>query len=180
MKLLKIVGFTCIGILAAISLLWWGCGPHQPTDQSLEKRFYKLRPDLERLVAMMDEDSQMSTIASDFTWRQDSAAWPRPESEWGISRKRWDEYRKIFRRAGFEGGTSRRGSEVMVHVWSWGLVVSGISVSYLHCGQPRNGYASSVPPCSEKRDSGTGMYGRSILRLSIQKNSWRLLHPRGV
>src|SRR6266581_1029497 len=104
MRLLKVLGFVCIGILVLISLLWWFLRPNQPSDQSLEQRFYKQRPDLERLVAMMDEDWQMSRIGRDFTWRQDSVAWPRPEPEWGISRKRWDDYRRIFTQAGFEGG----------------------------------------------------------------------------
>ncbi|MGB6625806.1 MAG: hypothetical protein WBE20_09635 [Candidatus Acidiferrales bacterium] len=105
----------------------------------------------------------MSRIALDFTWRQDSVAWPRPESEWGISRRRWDEYRKIFASAGFKGGTTRpeKSSDVLVYVWSWGLVVSGTGVSYLHCGLPRNGYANTEPPCIEKRDFGSGMYGQS-------------------
>jgi hypothetical protein len=161
MKVLKILGLVCVCVVGMISLLWWGCGPHQPSDQSLEKRFYKQRPDLERLVAMMNEDSQMSRIAPDFTWRQDTVAWPRPESQWGISGKRWDEYREIFSRAGFADGTTRRGADVIVDVWSWGIVPAGISVGYLHCGQTRNGYASGAPPCGEKRDSGTGMYGHS-------------------
>jgi hypothetical protein len=163
MRFLKFLGFTCIGILALISLLWWLLRPNQPSDQALEQRFYKQRPVLERLVAMMDEDWQMARIADDFTWRQDSVAWPRPELEWGISRRRWEDYRKIFADAGFGDGTNRRekSSDVMVFVWSWGIVPSGISVSYLHCGPPRNGYSHTEPPCVEKSDSGTGMHGHS-------------------
>jgi hypothetical protein len=163
MKLLKVIGFTCIAILAVLSLLWWGCDPHRPNDQSLELRFYKHRSDFERLVAMMDEDWKMSRIASDFTATQDNGAWPRPESEWGISRARWDEYRKIFDRTGLDGGTTRRekSSDVMVDVWSWGIVPAESAISYLHCGTPRNGYAPVEPPCTEKRDSGRGMYGPS-------------------
>jgi len=163
MKPLKVVGFVCIGIVALILLLWWMLRLNQPSDQSLEQRFFKQRVDLERLVAMMDEDWQMSRIARDFTWRQNSAAWPRPESEWGISRKRWDDYRKIFTEAGFGLGTNRRekSSDVMVIAWSWGIVPSGISVSYLHCGPPRNGYTHTEPPCVEKMDSGVGMHEHS-------------------
>lgn len=146
-----------------VSLLWWGCGPHQPSDQSLERKFYKQRPVFEGLVAMMNQDWQMSRIDSGFTWRQDNVAWPRPESEWGISRKRWDDYRKIFRQADIDGGTTRpeKSSDVIIGVWSWGIVPAGISVSYLHCGQPRNGYVTTEPPCIQKRDSGAGMYPNS-------------------
>jgi hypothetical protein len=163
MKLLKIVGIVCLGILTMVSLLWWGCAPHQPSDQTLEKRFYKQRSDLEHLIAMMDEDWQMCSIAPNFTYRQDNAAWPRPESEWGISAERWNEYRKMFTQANFKEGVTRpeKSSDVVVHVWSWGIVPSGTSVNYLHFGTPRNGYTNTEPPCLEKRDSGAGMYGSS-------------------
>jgi hypothetical protein len=63
---------------------------------------------LDRLVEMMDEDWQMARIAPDFTWRQDILAWPRPESEWGISKGRWDDYRSMFRKVGAKDGTTRR------------------------------------------------------------------------
>ena len=50
-----------IAILFVISLLWLGCGTG-PSDESLEKRFYKQRANLERLVAMMHEDSQIIRV----------------------------------------------------------------------------------------------------------------------
>jgi hypothetical protein len=156
MKVLKLVGFACVGILVVIWLLWWGCGPHQPSDASLERRFNRERPELEHLVRMVDEDWNMARIAPGFTWRQDNVAWPRPESEWGISRERWDEYKKLFGQLELRDGITRgeKSSDVLLDIWSWGIVPSGISVSYLHCGQPRNGYAHTEPPCIEKKDSG--------------------------
>jgi hypothetical protein len=170
MERIKIVDFVCIGSLAFLSLLCWGCTPHQPSDQSLEQKFSEHRSDLEHLVAMMDEDRQMARITPEFTWRQDNLAWPRPESAWGISRKRWDDYRTIFSRAGFDGGTTRpqKSSDVIINDWSLGIVPSGITVGYLHCGQPRNGYTTTEPPCSEKRDSGAGTRG-SMSRYRYKK-----------
>lgn len=163
MKLLKIFGYACGGIIGVIVLVWFCFGPHQPNDGLLAVRFYRHRSDLEFLVSMMDEDRQMSRIAPDFTWRQDNCAWPRPEPEWGISRARWDEYRGIFSRAGVQDGTTRRekSSDVLIYVWSWGIVPAGVEVSYLHCGQPRNGYTNTEIPCLEKRYAGSGMFGNS-------------------
>jgi len=167
MKVLKIVSLVCTGIITGIivlvAVLWWSCGPNQPSDAELERQFNRRRPDLERLVTMMDEDWQMSRIAPNFTWRQDSVAWPRAESEWGISSQRWDEYRSIFVRADFKDGTTRRekSSDIIVDVWSWGIVPAGVGVGYLHCGTPRNGYAHTEPPCIENQDSGTGLHGHS-------------------
>jgi hypothetical protein len=163
MKLLKIVGRICLGILIMVSFLWWGCEPHQPSDQTLERRFYKQQPDLEHLVEMMDEDWLMAHVAPGFTYKQDNYAWPRPESDWGISTKRWNDYREIFSHTGFKSGMTRpeKSSDIFILVWTWGIVPAGISVRYLHCGLPRNGYTHTEPPCIEMRDSGTGMYGNS-------------------
>jgi len=163
MKVLKILGFTITGIVVLLAGLWWGCSPHQPSDAELQKRFESRQAHLKRLVEMMDQDWGMCRIAPDFTWRQDNVAWPRAESEWGISRQRWDEYRTIFLRAGFKDGTTRpeNSSDIIVSAWSWGIVSSGISVGYLHCGTPLNGYAHTEPPCIENHESGKGMYGDS-------------------
>jgi hypothetical protein len=156
MKASKIIGMISLGVLALITLLWWVIGPHQPSDASLERRFNKERPELELLVTMMDKDWNMSRIASDFTWRQDNLAWPRPETEWGISKERWNDYKKLFIETRVSDGTLRRekSSDVLLVVWSWGIVPSGIGVSYLYCGPPRNGYAHTEPPCLENKDSG--------------------------
>jgi hypothetical protein len=68
---------------------------------------FHLRAALERLVEMMDEDSQIIRVDSNFIGRRDNGAWPRRESEWGISAQRWGDYRKIFGQTSFKEGTSR-------------------------------------------------------------------------
>jgi hypothetical protein len=155
-KAFRIVGIVCFSILAGISLLWWGSGPHQPSDAVLERRFNKERPDFDRLLTMMDEDRNMSRIAPDFTWRQDNVAWPRPESEWGISNERWNDYKRLFSKTGLDDGITKpeKSSDTLLEVWSWGLVVGGIRVSYLHCGPPRDGSVHTEPPCLQNKDSG--------------------------
>ncbi|MGA8407079.1 MAG: hypothetical protein WB680_07870 [Candidatus Acidiferrales bacterium] len=161
MKLVKILGLAGIVIVAVVTLFSWSISPHEPSDQKLEKQFYRNRPDLDRLVAMLAEDSQMSRIAPDFLWTQASVAWPRPEAQWGISRVRWDQYKNLFDRAGIVGGVSNRGmsEETIFIVYSWGIVPAGFSVGYLHCGQPDRGSALTEPACIDRKDSGKGMYG---------------------
>jgi hypothetical protein len=163
MQWLKILGLVLLIIVGAVSLLAWWVAPHVPSDQKLVKEFYKKRLDLERLVSMLAEDSRMTRIAPDFLWTEDSVAWPRPESQWGISRARWDAYKSLFRRAGVDEGTVGRGesNETLFLVYAWGIVPSGTSVGYLHCGQPNSGYQSTEPACIERKDSGSGMYGHS-------------------
>jgi hypothetical protein len=160
MKLVKIIGPIGVFIAIVISLLLWWVAPHVPSDQALEKQFYRQRPSLERLTAMLAEDSRMTRIAPDFLWTQDTAAWPRPESNWGISRFRWDEYKSLFNQAGIAMGVENRGNskEAILIVYTWGIVPSGVSVGYLHCGRPDYGYLATEPACVEQKDSGSGMY----------------------
>jgi hypothetical protein len=175
MKDFKRIGIVYMGVFAVISLLWWGCGP-PPSDASLKRHFNNKRPELERLVTMMDEDWNMCRIASDFTASQDhagapcrmaseftSSGAPWPESEWGISKQRWNEYRKMFGKTGLSEGMTRpfSSSDVVLIVWSAGIAIAGTSVGYVHCGRPQNGYGHTQPPCLENNDSGydsTGAY----------------------
>jgi hypothetical protein len=161
MRLWRILVLTGLAALLVLSLLWWGCGPVEPSDHLLALRFRVQRRGLERLVTMSDEDRQMSRIAPDFLWTQDRLQWPRPESEWGISEARWDDYRKLFRQAHFPGGVIRGTTDTKVIVWVWGIVAGGVSVSYLHCGSPQNKSAPESPACAERKDAGAGMYGNS-------------------
>jgi hypothetical protein len=163
MKILKIACLFSGSVIVVFVVLWLACGPNQPSDAKLKQLFKQHRNDLERLVQMTDEDWQMSRIAPDFTWRQDTVAWPRPESEWGISKQRWDEYRSIFAQAGIKNGLTRRekSSDIIFFVWTWGIVPAGISVGYLHCGQPQKGYAHTEEPCIGDHDVGSGMHGQS-------------------
>ncbi len=163
MKVLKILGLVGLVIVVTIAILAWAISPHEPSDQALEKQFYRNRPDLERLVTMLAEDSQMVRIAPEFLWTQASVAWPLPEAQWGISRARWEQYKNLFDRAGIANGLVNRGrsKEAIFTVYSWGIVPAGFGVGYLHCGQPDKNDALTEPACIERKDSGKGMYGNS-------------------
>jgi hypothetical protein len=103
MKSLKILGLLGVVITAILFLSWWRSKPHAPSDEALEQRFNKHRPYLERLVAMMSEDSRAIAPA------------PPPESELGfsgasilrpqnVSAARWAEYQKLFSLADIKNG----------------------------------------------------------------------------
>jgi hypothetical protein len=163
MKSLKILGLLSVLIIAAISFLpWWRSKPHAPSDDAVEQGFKKHRPELERLVAMMGEDSGAITPT------------PFPQSELGFSgasilhpqsfsTARWAEYEKLFNRADIKNGAilGWRSNEFALVVYSWGKVPSSLSLAYLHCGQPDYGFLPTEPACIEKKDSGAGVYGRS-------------------
>jgi hypothetical protein len=84
MRWLKMLGLVLLTIVGGVSLFAWRIAPHVPSDQKLVRDFYKKRPDLEHLVAMLADDSRMTRIAPDFLWTEDIVAWPRPESQWGM------------------------------------------------------------------------------------------------
>jgi hypothetical protein len=160
MKSLKILGLLGAVIITAISFLsWWRSKPDAPSDEALEQGFNKHRPGLERLVAMMGEDSRAI------------APTPPPESELGfsgasilrpqdVSAARWAEYEKLFNLADIKNGAIVGPNEFALVVYNWGIS-SGLSLAYLHCGQPDYGSLPTQPACVEKKDSGAGMYGRS-------------------
>lgn len=77
--------------------------PH-PSDDSLIQNFQNHEAEFERLVRMAKEDSHVIRIASDFTWTDKNAAWPRPESELGFSTERWNEYRSLFKKLDLKAG----------------------------------------------------------------------------
>jgi hypothetical protein len=165
MKFLKILGLILAVFVLLLVSLWWACSPHQPSDAELVRQFKMHRTDLDHLVEMMNEDWQMSRIAPDFTWRQDNLAWPRPESEWGITKDRWDDCRSMFRKVGAKGGTTRRqkSSDIIIDIWSWGIVPAGIGVAYLHCGQPRDGMLTPRSLASRTETLAEGCTGSLLL-----------------
>ena len=104
----------------------------QPGDAILEANFKQHESDLELLLEMSNADKKVVRISSDFTWLDNNAAWPRPESELGFSIERWDHYRTLFRKVGLEGGINREQSGEVIYfiVSSKGLTTHGTVKGY--------------------------------------------------
>jgi len=148
---LVVVGVIAVGWGSARALEWaWSA----PSDQTLTKQFNKHRGELETLVSMTQQDSAVSRIAYDFIWRQDSVAWPRPQSEWGITEDRWNEYRSLFRKIGLGAGLNKDGQDDIYFIsHTEGTVVSGSSKGFVYCRKTVPA-ESRYLPCNEQRDSG--------------------------
>ena len=112
---------------ALLLLTLVGCAS-EPSDDQLLRWFARERAQLEPLVQMCDEDfaaRRVIRVAPSFTRLARDWGWPRPESEWGISRQRWDEYRRLFRRSGLSGGLNRNGEhygQILFSRWDTGLL----------------------------------------------------------
>jgi hypothetical protein len=77
--------------------------PH-PSDKELIANFQSQEEDFDTLIKMANEDSKVVRIGYDFTWLDNNYSWPRPDSELGFSKVRWEEYRRIFKKLHLEKG----------------------------------------------------------------------------
>ena len=87
----------------------------QPRDAILESNFKQHESDLELFLQMSNADNKVVRISSDFTWLDNNAAWPRPETQLGFSLERWDQYRTLFRKVGLEDGITREESGEVIY-----------------------------------------------------------------
>jgi hypothetical protein len=133
-------------IIIFLVALMFGCDlasrPSHPSDEQLIQNFQRHEAEFNMLVEMSNQDSHVQRIASDFTWLQDNTGWPRPESELGFSRQRWDEYRRLFKELKIPGGLVRdpkpRPTTVMFFASSYGLVTGGSSKGYIYATEEQS------------------------------------------
>jgi hypothetical protein len=148
-------------------LLMWSCSP--PTLTTLESRFSRQRRDLETVVSMSDHDVQLLRIDPDWlltAQRQCLDYCP----EAGITRERWDEYRRLFARNSITQGIERdpESKDAFILVKSLGLLESGSTSGYVYCGPgPKHAY----PPCSSSQPYGEHPYSPGDEAYSYRKLS---------
>lgn len=168
-------GSIAVVTASGLLLLLWGCEP--PSVAKLTRRFPSERKDLETIIAMSDQDSQMAVI--DPTWLQlQGQGFSSTDKAIGISTERWDEYRKVFRRNGIMQGIRRdsAGGDTFIIVQSIGLLDNGYSNGYLYCVP---GSAHRYEPCSstEQRGehpySGGGDAGYEFIKLTDRWYAYR-------
>jgi hypothetical protein len=99
-------------------------------ETELRSAFEARVPVLSKLAAMSNQDSAVVRVAPQFTWLEDSLAWPRPPERLGFSQRRWDEYRRLFGEVGATDGLVRSGRQVRFLVKACGISVSGKSFGY--------------------------------------------------
>jgi hypothetical protein len=133
--LLSLAGLAVIAVVfCGVLFLSYGFGerPH-PADQTLETNFLKHEADFDLLVRMAKEDSTVVRIAPDFTWLENNAAWPRPETELGFSNQRWEDYRRLFNKLSLPAGIlNYQPDSVMLLASTRGLVTGGSSKGYAY------------------------------------------------
>ncbi len=108
---------------------------HHPSDEELLQNFQHHEPDFNKLITMANEDAKVIAITNDFTWLDNNMSWPRPDSELGFSRERWDDYRKLFKELGLTSGINRRediANVVFLVASAHGAVLRGTEKGYAY------------------------------------------------
>lgn len=163
---------VAIAVFMLISPTWHD----HPSDSDLEKTFYRHEPDFNKLVGMVKQDAHVVRIAHDFTWLETNAAWPRPESELGFSKERWDEYRRLFNKLGLKEGVYRpegyAGAEGQV-------IFMPVSLTGLATGGDEKGYAyvmKKVSPLVDSLDNITIQVQSLVPVYKKLKGNWYLYY----
>jgi hypothetical protein len=146
-----------VGLPSVLFFACTWCGCIGPSDSALRRKFREERKDFDKLVTMSNEDARLVRIAPDFTRLDNDWSWPRPQSKWGLTPQRWDEYRRLFEKTGLSRGLSRSqyGKQVFLIAYSWGMTERGVSLGYAYCGESIGG-PDSLPPCEGHKDSFDG------------------------
>jgi hypothetical protein len=125
------LALSVVAVLTLVAANW-----RSTSDEAVRARFFAHRADFERLVAMTNEDNHLTRIAPDFTWLDSDASWPRKDV--GISERRWNDYRELFRRVGATHGVIKRDSPALIifPIASGGLVPSGFLKGLVYSQTP--------------------------------------------
>ena len=144
-----------IVLVSGLMLLLWGCQP--PSVDSLAARFPRRQADLQLIIAMSDQDPQISVIDPNWLMTVGGPEFVNGELPPGFSAKRWDEYRRAFRRVGATQGIRRFApkGDAFIIIKSFGILDDGVSTGYLYCASSgKNQYN----PCASIEKSGKHPY----------------------
>jgi hypothetical protein len=119
------------------------------SDAALMRNFELHEQEFHDLIEMAKVDSHVVRIAYDFTWVDTNYHWPRPESELGFTKQRWDEYKRVFSKLDLKEGLG----------WSSdGTIVLISSTKGLSTDGSAKGYAFSQKSLSPTFDSLDNMH----------------------
>jgi len=150
-RLLIGAGSVCAVLIGVALVLMVACEP--PSPAQLERRFSGQRGDLATLVAMSDHDSQLVRIAPAWLEVRGGRLFMDYSAETGITRDRWDEYRRVFARNDIREGVQRDPDtgDIFVIVKAVGLLERGHMSGFLYCGPGSN---HRYQPCASSQSSG--------------------------
>lgn len=155
LKVMGIIAGSIVAVFAtALLLLLWSCTP--PSLNTLAKRFPSQQHDLESLIEMSNQDSQLSVIDPSWLMTQDGHQYLSYDPATGITRERWDAYRNMYAKDDITQGIRRyKGGDAFIIVKSEGILDNGYSNGYLYCSP---GPVHTYAPCSSNQSHGEYPY----------------------
>jgi hypothetical protein len=146
--------------LGFFGFVWFMFVKEPPTLTELQRDFSSKRADLEMILVMSDEDVNFSRIAPDFLDRTPDepnglGRYMANDPKAGLSKSRWDSYRKIYSRNGIKLGIQRDAArDAFIMVDSVGFLDQGHITGYLHCAPSAPAYAYRYEPCTLQQEKG--------------------------
>jgi hypothetical protein len=151
------IGLILVLLFGGLVYLLSGGKMTMPNDQKMISSFYEHQTDFETLVKMSDEDSKVTRIAKDFTWLDNTVAWPR--SDIGFTEERWDEYRRLFNNVGSDTGINRsKDGSVYITTYAFGLVTGGNEKGYVYLPNPPKNTVVSIDDSKSSAQSNIPIY----------------------
>jgi hypothetical protein len=142
-----------IGVLALMLVGTWIIQP--PSDNSLTKRFFRRRGELEQLVQMANSDAQLSRIGPSLVEAVDGQTYETSDARTALPQARWEEYRRLVEATGMNDGLHRNGStgDLLLGASTLGRIGPVVAYfGYLHCSAIK-GQMPRLEPCADSRDS---------------------------
>jgi hypothetical protein len=145
-----------------------------PSLAELQRDFHSIRPALETLLRMSDEDVNFSRFYEPTPDRNPMEFGPYKwtDIEVMMEKSRWDEYRKIYSRNGIHLGLVRNVSrDAFIVVDSAGLYNFNRESGYLHCAPTKVASPDRYPPCISNQEKGERLYDEkaAVEGFSFQK-----------
>ena len=164
-----------LALSIAIVACNFGFNSSHLNDANLIRNFEQHEQEFNRLIQMAKEDSHVVRIAYDFTWLDTNYHWPRPDSEIGITKDRWDQYRQMFLRLGLKEGLSWTSDGSLILITSAkGLMTDGSAKGYIFSTKPLSPTFDSLDHMGEEIKSGKIQPGLPVYR-KIKEN-WYLYY----
>jgi hypothetical protein len=144
-----LLGITALGLL--LMFLTWSCGG--PSDTTLRSQFQSHRSELDALARMSQEDADGIRITDNFERLENDWGTARPKPKRGITRAKWNEYRRLFHEAELRGFDKDKAGNVYFVAFATDFVSGGTTKGFVHCVNFGDRDKAFLP-CVDQRDRG--------------------------
>jgi hypothetical protein len=149
-KILRRLLLGIVSLFFVLMFLMWSCGT--PSDTTLRSQFESHRFELDALALMSQEDADGIRITDNFKRLESKWGWARIKSKRGITREKWNEYRRLFRKVDLRGFDKDQLGNVYF-VAATDFVAGGTTKGFVHCINFGD-HDKTFLPCVEQRDHG--------------------------